>query len=387
MEDDDYFMGCATMLTSEKSALATCRRLLKECKTKKITKWQDPDFGPKDSSDLDGLAHSLYPGGKIPSPGYIEPKDVDWMWSEDRLKPGEHLKFIEGGAAAADCIQGDLGDCWLISALSVCANRDELIVGGSPGIDPVEGMIVDNEFAQNCSKGIFPPIFHKFRAKGIYCLRFFKNFDWIYVIVDERIPVKKGTKDPVFGHCPDTDEMWVQLIEKAYAKLHGNYGNLISGYIDEGVQELTGLQPMKLLIRNETSGVFPHEQVKMLVQKHDPDGIRTTPDGALFFLMEDSVDDGCLLGCSIKGYGKTGEALIDGAKCGLIMDHAYAIQDVIFDDKNYKDKVTGEPLKLLRLRNPWGKVEWNGAWSSNSKEMKTYRKELEHYVKTLPLDE
>jgi hypothetical protein len=29
--------------------------------------------------------------------------------------------------------------------------------------------------------------------------------------------------------------MWVALIEKAYAKMHGCYGNLISGYIDEGV--------------------------------------------------------------------------------------------------------------------------------------------------------
>jgi hypothetical protein len=29
--------------------------------------------------------------------------------------------------------------------------------------------------------------------------------------------------------------MWVALVEKAYAKMHGCYGNLISGYIDEAV--------------------------------------------------------------------------------------------------------------------------------------------------------
>ena len=52
-------------------------------------------------------------------------------------------------------------------------------------------MIVDKEIAVCLSKGVFPPIFHKYRAKGLYVLRIFKNFNWIYVIVDERIPVKK----------------------------------------------------------------------------------------------------------------------------------------------------------------------------------------------------
>jgi hypothetical protein len=55
--------------------------------------------------------------------------------------------------------------------------------------------------------------------------------------------------------------MWVALIEKAYAKLHGCYGNLISGYIDEGIQELTGMQPEKILVRNEKTGVFPHKMI------------------------------------------------------------------------------------------------------------------------------
>jgi len=86
------------------------------------------------------------------------------------------------------------------------------------------------------------------------------------VIVDERIPVLKPTAEkpdrkPVFACAKDPKEMWVFLIEKAYAKLHGCYGNLISGYIDEGIQELTGFQPEKILIRNETTGCFPHKMI------------------------------------------------------------------------------------------------------------------------------
>lgn len=90
--------------------------------------------------------------------------------------------------------QGALGDCWFISALSVIVTRDELLVGGMEGVQYDEDMIIDKAMASALSMGVYPPIFHRYRMRGIYVLRFFKNFEWIYVIIDDRIPVNVETK-------------------------------------------------------------------------------------------------------------------------------------------------------------------------------------------------
>jgi len=119
--------------------------------------------------------------------------------------------------------------------MSVLATRDELLIGGRKGMEYDPDMIVDKDIASILSKGVYPPIFHKFRSIGLYVIRLFKNFTWIYVIVDERFPVDKKTNKMVFGRCRSKHELWVPMIEKAYAKMHGCYENLISGYVDEGI--------------------------------------------------------------------------------------------------------------------------------------------------------
>ena len=54
-------------------------------------------------------------------------------------------------------------------------------------------------------------------------MRFFKDSKWRYVLIDDRLPCYAGNKQLVFGKCTRKDELWVPLIEKAYAKLHGCY--------------------------------------------------------------------------------------------------------------------------------------------------------------------
>ncbi|CAL1529012.1 unnamed protein product [Lymnaea stagnalis] len=51
--------------------------------------------------------------------------------------------------------------------------------------------------------------------------------------------------------------------------------------------------------------------------------------------------------------------LLDGLESG----HAYSITGF------YQVALRGSNFNLIRLRNPWGRGEWKGAWSDESKEM------------------
>jgi len=63
--------------------------------------------------------------------------------------------------------------------------------------------------------------------------------------------------------------------------------------------------------------------------------------------------------------GKT--VFASGAKShklsGLVIDHAYALLKAV-EVKDKKDNIR----KLMKLRNPWGRFEWNGKWSDKSDE-------------------
>lgn len=73
------------------------------------------------------------------------------------------------------------------------------------------------------------------------------------------------------------------------------------------------------------------------------------------------------MGCSIIGNGKSGPLVVDGKDSGLILNHAYSLNDILEIADPFNE---GKTVRLLRLRNPWGKSEWKGAWSDKSEEMK-----------------
>lgn len=72
----------------------------------------------------------------------------------------------------------------------------------------------------------------------------------------------------------------------------------------------------------------------------------------------------------------------------MILNHAYGVSDILeFQDEFDDPKYLEGKIRLLRLRNPWGKSEWVGAWSDKSDEFAKYKYKVVEYVVNLPLDE
>lgn len=81
---------------------------------------------------------------------------------------------------------------------------------------------------------------------GCYVLNFCINGTWQEVVIDDKIPVNPNHSNeaPCFGNAKPFGEkqvVWVSLLEKAWAKLCGNYDRVISGTVDMGFIHLCGV--------------------------------------------------------------------------------------------------------------------------------------------------
>lgn len=78
----------------------------------------------------------------------------------------------------------------------------------------------------------------EYNEEGVYRVKICKNGEWQEVLVDDYFPcLPMGP--PIFsrGHG---NELWVLILEKAYAKLHGSYLNVVAGRPHEAMMDLTG---------------------------------------------------------------------------------------------------------------------------------------------------
>ncbi|TKA64903.1 hypothetical protein B0A49_11428 [Cryomyces minteri] len=239
--------------------------------------------------------------------------------------------FIEG-ATASDVRQGKDGDCWFMSALCTLSNMKELI----------ERVCVQWD-----------------EQVGVYGFVFHRDGDFESVVIDDKLYLIKedfndatlnreqwlelknrkneeeeyravmqtGSRALYFAQCSDQNETWLPLLEKAYAKAHGDYQAIDGGFVGEGIEDLTG---------GVTTEVFATDIL----------------DKDAFWKNElQNVNKHFLFGCGQLGG-------IYGERKGIMERHAYSIMEAV--------EMEGE--RLVKLRNPWGNTEWRGAWSDGSEE-------------------
>lgn len=70
------------------------------------------------------------------------------------------------------------------------------------------------------------------KPEGIYRLQLALHGKYTEIVIDDYIPVFEGSNRPVFCK-PTGNEVWVMLLEKAWAKISGSYGNISAGFPHE----------------------------------------------------------------------------------------------------------------------------------------------------------
>ncbi|KAI5104753.1 calpain 1, large subunit, partial [Silurus meridionalis] len=249
-------------------------------------------------------------------------------------------QFIMDGATRTDICQGALGDCWLLAAIASLTLNDNLLHRVVP-------------HGQNFSDGY----------AGIFHFQFWQFGEWVDVVIDDRLPVKDGKL--LFVHSAEGGEFWSALVEKAYAKLNGCYEALSGGSTSEGFEDFTGGVTEMYELNKAPSDLF--NIIRRAIERGSLLGCSI--DVMNLSLVYNSLHSLCSLALTCLLFLKHDKSLISNTRDmeavtfkKLVKGHAYSLTAV--DEVVYR----GTPTKLVRIRNPWGEVEWTGAWSDNARE-------------------
>ena len=264
-------------------------------------RFKDPTFAPSSKSLI---------GDPPEEDNKLDPSLFFWGSAEDIFGRGKYSVFND--VDPTDIQQGYLGDCYLLCAISSLAERPSLIYRLFDTDQP-------NDY-------------------GVYAV--WLNIDglWREIIMDDYFPViKKRDKIEIAFSQTTENELWPLLLEKAYAKVYGNYSRIDAGFPLYALRDLTGA-PYKNID-------FDH---KMNKKKLD----------ALWKELVDAERRGWICVCGTENTSITEEWLCNG----LISGHAYSLLDAqeVVDSR-------GKKCRIVLIRNPHGETEWNGDWSDNSR--------------------
>ncbi|XP_055256786.1 calpain-14 [Moschus berezovskii] len=212
--------------------------------------------------------------------------------------------FYSAKAKRLDLCQGLVGDCWFLAALQALSLHQDILSRVVP---------LNQSFTEQYA--------------GIFQFWFWHFGKWVPVVVDDRLPVNEAGQ-LVFVSSTYKNLFWGALLEKAYAKLSGSYEDLQRGQVSEALVDFTGGVTMTI-------------------------NLAEAPDN-LWDVLTRATYSRTLIGCQTH-CGK--ERVLEN---GLVDGHAYTLTGI--------RKVTTRhgPEYLVRLRNPWGKIEWRGDWSDSS---------------------
>ena len=236
---------------------------------------------------------------------------------------GSNAKLFEDGVTPSDICQGALGDCWLLAALAILAECNGVIEG---------------VFAQK-----------SYSRRGKYTVKLYSGElkKWVSVTVDDQIPCRSipGAAPPhdveTLFTKPRGSELWVVILEKAFAKAVGGYATLEGGHSLWALEALTGDKVLKYSRGEGEQGTWDalemrHKEAmggkgESLINPHNARFFPLGGDNAafddeqFFALLLDYDAAHCLLGASTKGKDDTrkeGRPGKDDENSGIVPGHA-----------------------------------------------------------------
>ena len=269
----------------------------------------DPLFPPTVNSLL-----ALDSSGKpIDNNAYNEHKDeiktdeISFFRAKEIL--GDNYCLFSDKISVDDVIQGNLGDCYFLTAVTnLCKYPDK----------------IKRMFKQSTKN-----------EKGFYEIEFFIDGEKQIVIVDDYFPANKNTKSLKYAKS-NKDQIWVMLLEKAWAKINGGYLNIISGKVYEALEFLIGRGSVLYNLEGKEGDELINIKRKIIKN----------------IQLADKKD--CVISCSTRKDPNL-------KNVGLVDGHAYSILDFLKIKTSQDTEVF-----LFKLRNPWAQEEWNQEWSDGS---------------------
>lgn len=228
----------------------------------------------------------------------INPLNLKWTQAINIY--GEQMKLFSNETQKLEIshvYQGKLGDCYLLSAIvSLCQ---------------LHPLLIFNLFMTK-----------ELNSQGIYEVRLCYGGEWIKVQVDDHIPLN-DTEDRAKYTYSKKSILWPTIIEKAYAKLYGDYLTLKRGKAENALTDLTGMPTKRIELKSIWKKVKTGEfyyQIQKYTEKKYPMSTSTNPN-------------------------------INKDKIGLGKGHAYSLLGV----RTYTNSELGL-LLLVKLRDPRGET-------------------------------
>ena len=248
--------------------------------------------------------------------GWVLPEDVwesdvygweNYKWCRiEEIYDSKDYSIFESGSSIDDIQQGNIGDCYFLSVVgSLCA---------------------------------FPDFFNKLfyikekSKEHVYGVYIYINGKWELVLVDDYFPYEGNDFKQFAFSSSSGNEIWVALLEKAWAKVNGCYAKIACG----------GL---------------PNEVFDVLTEAFSlQKSISNNNKEEIWKLCENAVGKGYVMTAGTSG----DVANLDLEEVGLSPAHAYSFLNI------YKIDTGKEIERVVKLRNPWGNGEYNGPWSDSS---------------------